>query len=49
MKERVGAYIVKENGEIVPDLDDEAMAKRHGCWPKTEDAMKEGTEDAIGT
>lgn len=54
MEERVGAYVAKEDGNIVPDAEDEAMAKRHGLRPKktdtkkqTEDAKKEVKENAI--
>lgn len=47
MEERVGAYRIDEDGNIVPDLNDEAMAKRHGLKKIQEGKKKEVKEDAI--
>ncbi len=49
--EKIGAYVIDEKGNAVPDPDDEAMAQRHGIKKtvkKDKDKIKEEVENATG-
>ena len=45
MEERVGAYIIDSEGNLIPDLNDEAMAKRAGDKP-TPNPSQEGKSES---
>jgi hypothetical protein len=52
MDRPAGAYIVKENGDIVPDPNDEAMVARHGLKnkePKTKNKEQRTKNEEQGT
>ncbi len=52
MEEKVGAYIIDAEGNLIPDLNDEAMKNRHMKepevkWHEKKNQSKEVKENAI--
>jgi len=47
MEEKVGAYVLDENGDMIPDLNDEAMSKRYNLKKTFKKKDKEVKEDAV--
>lgn len=47
MEEKVGAYRIEEDGNIVPDERDKAMAARFGLKEKVKQLRREEKENAF--
>lgn len=47
MEDRVGAYIIDQSGNVVPDMTDEAMKKRHSTKDADGKKKKEVKRDGV--